>query len=171
MSSVVLLNKLFCAVDLCTLLLGEANSEKDTTALRENEWFPTQKTRLRCSLQHFALNKNLWYEPVRLYHDAGSIVFWKSSQRTFPFWNAEVVFFGGVFRQVEAKSVRRKKRVRYVDAGPATQDYLFTVNVCKAIHALQLRWSTQMHRHIQTRQSGNTRSTCLHEMCIDCTWG
>lgn len=79
----------------------------------------------------------------------------------FFFWTSEVSFW-----QVEARS-RSEKKQRYVD--PASQDYyLVTLNVCKAIHVLQLHWSTQMHKHLQMHQSGNTTSTCLHEMYIDC---
>lgn len=86
------------------------------------------------------------------------------------FLSLSIFFLENVSWQVEAKSRSGGwEGVWYVDAGPATQDYnLITVNVCKAIHTLRLYWSTQMHRHLQTHQSGNTKSTLLTLQYMRC---
>lgn len=77
------------------------------------------------------------------------------------FWKMySFIYF--LFRRVEAES-----RSGYMDAGQATRYYCFiTVNVCKASHALQLHWSTQMHTHLRIHQSGNAKSSCFH--CMRC---
>lgn len=134
----------FCAVNLCTRL------RSDSTAF----CFQQQQQQQQ---------KKPWFDPVRLHPDLG---FYSGNHPKGRYFFVSLIFFCG------GKERGKETRMKYMGEGPATQDYRLVIgNVCKAIHALQLHWSTQKHWHLQMHQSGNTRSTDLHEMCIDCTWG
>lgn len=140
---------LFCDIDLCTLLLGEATSKNvlqianiQTLQHWERTVGSHLENKIKMSLCSILLsNLNLWYDPVRLYLDADSIVFWKSSQRTFYLWISEVVFF----LTSEGKEWEEKKE------GAATQDYYLVTVKCMQIYSCAaaplIHTDAQAHAH------------------------
>lgn len=93
-----LCGRLSCTADLWTFLLGKESSEKvPQTAYSKTLQHGKGMTGSRLekkdqvfSLKHFVLCKNP--DIIQLSFHAGSIISWKSSQRSFFFWNSEVSF-------------------------------------------------------------------------------